>query len=187
MAAPLNTLVYKRTHKGDPDESAIFGIHDCMGRVRSLPFDAVIGVGGKSPWPNSKDIALKINWVGIGPHKSEASSIVWSGARRPDWAKVFRAPLVAFDHFVFFPDGTGPMLEDRARLLSRHMFKDSKHFVMSRSLRSEGMKEEIQEILEWAMTLSAGSASSNLSRTSGNAPQCLKPVSGKKSSTGRKC
>jgi hypothetical protein len=46
----MNTLVYKRTHTGDPDESGIFGIHDCMGQVRGWNFGAVIGVGGKSPW-----------------------------------------------------------------------------------------------------------------------------------------
>src|SRR5437867_10741882 len=42
----LQILTYKRTHNGDPDVYGCFGIHDCMGSVRDLPFDAVIGVGG---------------------------------------------------------------------------------------------------------------------------------------------
>jgi len=43
----MPTLVYKRTHNGDPDkDSGEFGCYNCMGRVRSLPFDSVIGVVG---------------------------------------------------------------------------------------------------------------------------------------------
>jgi hypothetical protein len=38
----MRTLIYKRTHTGDPDASGCFGIFDCMGRVRALDFDAVI-------------------------------------------------------------------------------------------------------------------------------------------------
>src|ERR1019366_6118854 len=71
MADRMNTLVYKRTHTGDPDIAGVFGIHDCMGRVRRWGFEAVIGVGGKSPDPGDEDIALKINWIGINPNKTE--------------------------------------------------------------------------------------------------------------------
>jgi hypothetical protein len=74
MAERLNTLVYKRTHTGDPCESGIFGCHDCMGQVRSWSFDAVIGVGGKSPRSGDEGIARKINWISINPSKREASS-----------------------------------------------------------------------------------------------------------------
>ena len=42
----MRTLIYKRTHPGDPDEKGRFGICDCMGRVRAWDFEAVIGVGG---------------------------------------------------------------------------------------------------------------------------------------------
>jgi hypothetical protein len=42
----MRTLVYKRTHESDPDERGWFGCRDCLGRVRWLPFEAVIGVGG---------------------------------------------------------------------------------------------------------------------------------------------
>jgi hypothetical protein len=70
----LKTLVYKRTHNGNPDESGIFGIYDCMGRVLGWPFDAVIGVGGKSPWSGHEGIARRINWVDIDPDQRDASS-----------------------------------------------------------------------------------------------------------------
>src|ERR1035438_7944852 len=108
MEEPLNTLIYKRTHTGDPDKSGIFGIHDCMGRVRSWPFDAVIGVGGKSPDPGSEDIAGRINWVGIGP------------TRKVQPRSNSRGPVVTFDHFVFLEE-TGPYLEQFAPNLFRHI------------------------------------------------------------------
>jgi len=152
MEKPLNTLVYKRTHKGDPDESGIFGIHDCMGVVRCQPFDAVIGVGGKSPWRGHEGIARKINWIGINPsNKSEASSPIWVGAKRPDWKTSFRGPLVAFEYFVLL-DETGPDLEKRAPNLFKYMFEDQHvRHVMSRS-RSCEIQEEVQKILKWAKT-----------------------------------
>jgi hypothetical protein len=146
MEEALNTLVYKRTHTGDPGKLGIFGIHDCMGRVRRLPFDAVIGVGGKRPDRGSEDIARKITWIGINPCKTEAPFCQRANILR------LRGPLVAFEYFVLLDEG-GPDLEKSAPKLSKHMFKDDKHFVMSRSLRSEDMKEEVQKILRWAKNL----------------------------------
>jgi len=52
----MRTLIYKRTHTGDPDANGCFGIYDCMGRVRALDFDAVIGIGG---------IGSEAQWAGI--------------------------------------------------------------------------------------------------------------------------
>ena len=46
----MRTLIYKRTHLGDPDLFGTFGINDCMGEVRARQFDAVIGVGGIGDW-----------------------------------------------------------------------------------------------------------------------------------------
>jgi len=65
----MRTLVYKRTHTGDPDELGQFGNHDCMGTVRGRYYDAVIGVGGIGDAPRRFNIAGKITWIGIGPHK----------------------------------------------------------------------------------------------------------------------
>ena len=76
------TLVYKRTHTGDPDTNGVFGNQDCMGRVRRLPFEAVIGVGGISREPVALGIAGKINWIGIGartrPCDVTACAALWS-------------------------------------------------------------------------------------------------------------
>ena len=122
---------------GDPDKSGKFGIHDCMGGVRRWRFDAVIGVGGKSPDKGSEDIAHKINWIGIGP------------ARETEAPRNFRGPLVTFERFVFLEE-TGPELKKRAPNLFKHMFEDQHvRLVMSRSLPSK-MQEEVQEILGWA-------------------------------------
>jgi hypothetical protein len=61
----MKTLFYKRTHNGDP-ENGVFGAHDCMGRVRALDFDNVVGIGGlgKQAWRDG--IAGLVNWIGIG-------------------------------------------------------------------------------------------------------------------------
>ena len=57
----MRTLIYKRTHIGDPDATGCFGIRDCMGSVRSHDFNAVIGVGGIGREPESYGIAGKVN------------------------------------------------------------------------------------------------------------------------------
>jgi hypothetical protein len=53
----MRTLIYKRTHPGDPDTTGRFGVCDCMGRVRTWDFEAVIGVGGLSHEPRGWDYA----------------------------------------------------------------------------------------------------------------------------------
>lgn len=186
MEEPLNTLLYKRTHKGDPDKSGIFGIHDCMGQVRDYRFDAVIGVGGKSPDSGSEDIARKINWVGINPSKTAASSPVWIGARRPDWSESFRGPLVTFDRFVFL-DEKGPDFKDFAPKLFRYMFEDQHvRLVMSRSLPRQ-MQEEVQDILRWAENYRPRNRPSKFDQQEGDVTVTPSRVCGTNSSTKRKC
>ena len=73
-------LTYKRTHTGDPNAAGMFGINDCMGSVRNLLYDAVIGVGGIGAEPRDYKIDGKITWVGIYPTK-----------RPGDWR---RGPLI---------------------------------------------------------------------------------------------
>jgi hypothetical protein len=86
----MPTLIYKRTHNGDPDpHTGTFGNHDCMGRVRTWPFDAVIGVGGTGAEPVRWNIAGKVTWVGISVHLGEPAG---SG---------HRGPTVMFDHFLY--------------------------------------------------------------------------------------
>jgi hypothetical protein len=65
----MRSLIYKRTHPGDPDAEGRFGIHGCTGQVRAWRFEAVIGIGGTGPEPRSYGLAGKVNWIRIGPHK----------------------------------------------------------------------------------------------------------------------
>ncbi len=62
----MRTLIYKRTHSGDPDHAGWFGVNDCMGRVRAWSFEAVIGVGGTGREARREGIARNLTWVGIG-------------------------------------------------------------------------------------------------------------------------
>ena len=132
----MNTLIYKRTHTGDPNEKGTFGCDDCMGRVRRWSFDAVIGVGGKSPDRGDEDIARKINWIGIIPHKTEKPGL--------------KGPLVKFECFRRYEE-TGPYLKTLAPNLFRYMFEDQHvRVVMSRNLPSKKMQEEVTKLLRLA-------------------------------------
>jgi hypothetical protein len=85
----MRILVYKRTHNGDPDSNGCFGVHDCMGKVRARPFDAVIGVGGLGREAHDNEIAGKVNWIGIGATRRNSTK------KKPKQ----RGPLVTFDRF----------------------------------------------------------------------------------------
>ncbi len=115
----MRTLIYKRTHHGDPDAQGRFGIHGCMGRVRTWAFEAVIGVGGKRPWPEWEKLAGKVNWIGIGPH--------WTGLTDK---RGF--PVVVFEHFTLFGgDGTGgPKLAKVAPQLASRIYSTNVRVLM---------------------------------------------------------
>jgi hypothetical protein len=111
----MPTLVYKRTRTGDPDVLGRFGIRDCMGSVRSWPFDSVIGVGGQGAEAESHDIARKLNWIGVGAHKTYVPGM--------------DNPIVTFDRFREF--GTdGPLLKSVALNLARRMYGKKARAVM---------------------------------------------------------
>jgi hypothetical protein len=112
----MPTLVYKRTHNGDPDSRGYFGIRDCMGSVRSWPFDSVIGVGGQGAEAESHDIARKLNWIGVGA--------------RTKYVQGKDNPIVTFDQFRDF--GTdGPLLQSIAPNLARRMYVKKARAVMN--------------------------------------------------------
>ena len=157
MAQHLNTFVYKRTHTGDPNTSGEFGCSNCMGGCRGWSFDAVIGVGGKSPDRGHEDIAYKINWIGIGPSKVSRRGL--------------EGLLVTFERFVLWEEA-GPSLKEVAPKLSKHMFKDNKHFVMSQNLPSETMQEEVQKILALAETFQLGKPSRVFEKTTSTNRRC---------------
>jgi len=104
---PMRTLIYKRTHSGDPDpKTGVFGNNDCMGRNRGWDFGAVIGIGGMGPEPERKGIAGKLTWIGIGSHK----------IGEPNRSR--RGPLLTFDHFWYRGD-QGPLLEKNSPLMQQ--------------------------------------------------------------------
>ena len=129
----MPVMVYKRTHNGDPDQSGSFGSSDCMGPVRNWSFEAVIGVGGIGRKAQAKAVAGKVNWIGIGPHKTF----------RPD----LQRPVLVFEHFLDFgtegPDFrlTAPRLADR--MYSKNVRVLTKGF-------SEQEYSEVLEILSLA-------------------------------------
>jgi hypothetical protein len=111
----MTTLVYKRTHNGDPDSRGRFGIRDCMGSVRSWAFDSVIGVGGQGAEAESNNIARKLNWIGVGAHKM--------------YVQGMDDPIVTFVQFRDF--GTdGPLLQSIAPNLARRMYDKRARAVM---------------------------------------------------------
>lgn len=115
----MNILIYKRTHRNDPDRFGRFGIEGCMGRVRSFKFDAVIGVGGVSGWPKAEGIAGKVNWVGRNPQK------------RPNPFDK-RGPLVTFRRGDFrVMEEKGPLLSTMSALLAAAVYGSRNRFLFS--------------------------------------------------------
>jgi hypothetical protein len=132
----MRTLIYKRTHTGDPDpKTGVFGNNDCMGSVRERQFDAVIGIGGIGPEAKNHGIAGKLNWVGIGP--------IYDGRER-------RGPRLRFRHFWYRGD-YGPLLQEKYRALARRMYdKNARSFMHSASAKGERLDREVKEILRLA-------------------------------------
>lgn len=123
-------LIYKRTHKGDPDTKGIFGIEDCMGRIRNWKYDAVIGIGGRSPWKGQTGIKHKINWVGSGPKTH--------GQHK-------RGKMIVFEHFELYEEAGADICEKYPNLFD-YMYGTKKRFVLSAALPQE-VQQEIDEIL----------------------------------------
>ena len=132
----MRILTYKRTHTGDPDATGSFGASDCMGKVRSFRYDAVIGVSGTGSEPRSHGIDGKITWVGISPRRSV----------RPE---KFRAHIVKFDHFVLL-DQSGPFLAEMAPALARKLFS-GRRFILDKYSPAE--YQEARRIVDWALTI----------------------------------
>ncbi len=107
-----------------------------MGRVRRLPFEAVIGVGGISGEPVAQGIAGKINWIGIGARTRPCDGM--------------RGPLVTFDHFVLFEEN-GRELEKIAPALARRLYaRGAPRFVFNDLNETE--EAEVRRILKMAKT-----------------------------------
>lgn len=126
----MRILIYKRTHIGDPNVEGIFGVNECMGRVRSYNYDAVIGVGGKGSEARSCQIDRKINWVGVKP------------VRNSDDAKV------EFERFLYLEE-EGPLLAEFAPMLAKRLYEGGARFLISGY--SEIELSEAKRILEWSL------------------------------------
>ena len=125
------TLVYKMTHKGDPNpDLGHWGVEDCMGRVRGFTFDAVIGIGGRSWWTNQTNRAGEIIWIGIGPQKSVQGK---------------RGPKVRFAHFRYFGEGELPLRE-----IAPELDKAIRKCRFKLSGFNESEQRELERILELA-------------------------------------
>jgi hypothetical protein len=129
----MRILTYKRTHTGDPNPDGVFGVNDCMGRIRDLSYDAVIGVGGMGVVPRSYDIDGKITWVGIYPTKMRGDG---------------RGSLVTFQRFVLF-DADGPTLSSLAPSLAKRMYEGKVRYLLESYSNAE--KAEAEQIIAWAM------------------------------------
>jgi hypothetical protein len=147
------TLIYKRTHTGDPSRGGVFGNHDCMGRVRAWKFNSVIGVGGIGREARDNDIGGKLTWIGIGAHRAGMSG----------------QPLVTFDHFLDF--GTrGPLLDTVAPALAKRLYGRNVRVLMHHLSCDE--RREVEKILELARNAPASSRSlsHNVRRASAKCP-----------------
>ncbi len=114
----MRILVYKQTHIGDPCEHGLFGHADCMGRVRSIPFDAVIGVGGTGPVPMHEGITGRVTWVGLGP-----TLVGRAPSGHPIWQ------LHPFKRF----EDRGPLLRSVAPRLAKRMYDGRARYLVNLS------------------------------------------------------
>jgi hypothetical protein len=136
----MRTLIYKRTHSGDPDpETGVFGNHDCMGGVRDWQFDAVIGIGGVGQEPQSHRIAGKLTWIGIGPQAIDHMG---------------RGPQLIFRHF-WYRGEEGPLLGANYPALARHMYSKNVrvrvHCPSSGEHQAAVLDKDVKKILRLAM------------------------------------
>lgn len=129
----MRILIYKRTHKGDPNIRGVFGNQDCMGRVRDWKYDAVIGIGGKTPWKEDVDIRYKINWIGIGPRKVH---------------KTKRGHRIVFTNFVLYEED-GQNIEESYPYLFEYMYGSGKRFDMNTELPPD-VFDEVNKIIDSA-------------------------------------
>lgn len=151
----MRVLIYKRTHVGDPNANGVFGCNDCMKSVRGREYDAVIGIGGIGAEPRSHGIAGKVNWIGVGPHKSASTRFG------------YRRPLVTFDHFSLF-DHRGPEVGSIAPGLAKHMYETNRRVVMSDNLPA-ALKIEVVKLVKM---VELAPCSPKLGKVAGIAKSC---------------
>jgi hypothetical protein len=150
----MRTLIYKRTHSGDPDPvEGVFGNHDCMGSVKGWEYDAVIGIGGIGSEPKRHQIAGKLTWIGIGPHK------LFNNPNKPN------NPRVTFDHY-WYRGERGPLLAAEYPAVAKRMYEKNVRVLIHKSGdESSGSIEldrEVARILRLAKRSKASCGSRNV-------------------------
>src|SRR6476660_6978459 len=135
----MRTLIYKRTHTGDPNPKAgVFGNNDCMGEVRSRDFDAVIGIGGISDEPRRYRIDGKLTWIGIDPEKFVGDPTA-------------RGPQVIFRRFRYF-ERDEPLLVKQYPALAEHMYETNRRYIIHQPSLTGGpeLDRDVKAILRLA-------------------------------------
>jgi hypothetical protein len=158
----MRVLIYKRTHTGDPDESGVFGVHDCMGRVRALNYDAVIGVGGIGAEPVQEGIDSKITWIGIHPIFGPIHG---------------RGPLVTFEHFLLFDQG-GPEFGAWAPRTAKRFYGRRVRYLIHELNPTE--KSELNDVIDWAVKNGCRSKGSTVAKYKGVRVKCISCPPGRK-------
>lgn len=128
----MRVLIYKRTHTGDPDANGVFGVNDCMGRIRALKYDAAIGVGGVGTEPKREGIANKITWIGVTPNYGSTYG---------------RGPLVTFERFLLF-DENGPDFGAWAKETAAQFYGNRVRYVIKDLAATNN--PELHSIVVWA-------------------------------------
>jgi hypothetical protein len=104
-----------------------------MGKVRGWEFDAVIGIGGKSPLSGDEDIAYRINWIGVNPEKRTKPG--------------FEGVLVTFQYFVLYQKGR------KLKSLAPKLFKRICEGKNWRLQKSQSLPSDIQAEITKLLTL----------------------------------
>ncbi len=100
-------LIYKRTHPNDPRKEGVFGVENCLRSRRNAKFDVVIGIGGVTQTDKSfKDMAKKINWVGVGVTNKISSNVLAKHHVTEPNGTPYSAVMV-FEHFALYESVQG--------------------------------------------------------------------------------
>ena len=155
----MRTLIYKRTHIGDPDpQTGVFGNCDCMGSVRRWQFDAVIGIGGIGQEPKTHGIAGKLTWIGIGPKKFYDHNC-------PD----SRGPQLRFRHF-WYRGENGPPLKERYPALANRMYGKNVRLLVDGVSFAE--RQEVERILRLARNAPRSALPQRIPRKTHRSTKC---------------
>ena len=148
----MRVLLYKRTHTGDPDEAGRFGVANCMGRVRSWRFDAVVGVGGRGREARKHRLDGKVTWIGVGPHRHPSPR----GA----------GDIVTFERFLLL-DAKGPRFRQLAPHLAKRIYARNVRVMVSGFNAAE--EREVLRILDLARTAAPSRGLGAVPRSAGSA------------------